>query len=250
MEIKKFFENNSAVAVAFSGGVDSAVLLLLAKKYAKRVKAYFVKAQFQPQFELDDARAVAALLDADMKIIELDVLKDETVKQNPNNRCYYCKKNIFSEIIKNAKKDGFSVILDGTNASDDISDRPGYRALREMNVYSPLKLCGYTKSDIRKLALKNKLPVANKPSYACLATRIPTGTKITDELLKKTEQAENALRKEGFENFRVRYLNGAAKLELGKNEHKLLVEKKERVYTLLSKLYDGVLLDLKEREDE
>lgn len=250
MEIKKFFEEHSSVAVAFSGGTDSSVLLMLAKKYAKHVKAYYVKSQFQPEFEYADAVSVAKQLGAELEVIPLDVLSDTVVVSNPENRCYYCKKNVFTAICNAAQRDGLSTVVDGTNASDDISDRPGMKALEELGVLSPLRMCGYTKAYIRSLAKEGELPVSDKPSYACLATRIPAGTPISIELLKKTENAENAMRCLGFTNFRVRYFNQNAKLELCKKDFDLLYKNRERVYALLSDYYGDVYLDLKERADE
>jgi uncharacterized protein len=250
MNIKEFFEKNKNVAVAFSGGVDSSALLLLAKKYAENVKAYYVKSDFQPRFEYEDALSIAETLGVDLKVITVDVLSDEKIADNSAKRCYYCKKRIFESIIKEARKDGLETVLDGTNASDDISDRPGFKALKEMGVLSPLKECNITKSEIRKLARENRLIVAEKPSYACLATRIPTGVPITKELLEKTEQAENRLFDLGFKNFRIRYLDGAAKLELGKNEVGLFNSNPEKIKNALSPFYRDIYLDLKERTDE
>ena len=250
MDIKTFFKENSEAAIAFSGGVDSAVLLALAKKYAMRVRAYYVKSQFQPQFELDDAVEISRLLNADLEIIPLDVLSDKEVTDNPQNRCYYCKKQVFSQIIRHARADGFGIILDGTNASDDIGDRPGFAALGELGVASPLRLCGYTKADIRALAREYGLPVADKPSYACLATRIPTGTKITAELLSKTEAAEGLLRKADYKNFRVRCHGDTAVLELSRTDRSLYSRTKDRTNSLLSPYYATVELSDKERADE
>ncbi len=249
MDIKEFFSGRD-VAIAFSGGVDSAVLLCLAKRYANRVKAYFAKSAFQPQFELDDAYQIAKQLGVKLEVIHLDVLCDADITANPENRCYYCKKRIFSAICGAAERDGFSIVCDGTNATDDVSDRPGFKALGELGVLSPLRTCGYTKDKIRTVARQNSLPVADKCSYACLATRIPTGTAITGDILLLTEKAEDKLRAIGFRNFRVRYLNSAAKLELSKDDFKLLCSRKDEVYSLLSADYSGVYLDLKERNDE
>ena len=238
------------MAVALSGGVDSAVLLSLACAHAKRVKAYYVQSPFQPAFERDDAEQIAAFLGADLTVLELDVLSDEQVAANPPDRCYYCKKRIFSAICSAAQADGFDTILDGTNASDDADDRPGMRALGELKVLSPLRFCGYTKSEVRSIAREAGLSVADKPSYACLATRIPAGTPITTELIDITEKAENALRAMGFENFRVRYADGAAKLEFGKKERQLFNEKKEDVYQALRQYYREILPDIKERPSD
>ena len=250
MNITEFFQLHKRVAVAFSGGVDSAVLLLLAKKHAEHVKAYYVKSAFQPQFEYDDALEIARLLDVGFEVITADVLSDTEVTKNPSDRCYYCKKRIFSEIIRAAEKDGIKEVLEGTNASDNTDERPGFRALKELGVLSPLRECVYTKSDIRKIARENSLPVADKPSYACLATRIPTDTVITEKLLEKTENAEDILFSLGFKNFRVRYLDGAAKLELDKDGFELLYRNKDAVTEKLKPLYSDIYLDLKERTDE
>ena len=250
MKIKEFFEKHKNAAVAFSGGVDSAVLLFFAKKYAEKVKAYYVKTQFQPQFELDDAKEIAELLGVEFEIIELDVLSDKTVASNPKDRCYFCKKIIFETIKSRAEKDGFEAVLDGTNASDDADDRPGMKALEELGVLSPLRSCGYKKADIRRIARENNLPVADKPSYACLATRIPPLTEITEDKLSTTEKAEALLRNEGFTDFRIRYIDGSAKLELCRNDFSLLFEKRKKVVNLLKPYYKSVFLDLKERENE
>ena len=250
MEIKEFFNDHKSAAVAFSGGVDSAVLLMLAKKHAEKVKAYFVKSQFQPAFELEDAKEIAALLDVELEVIFLDALSDELVAGNPPDRCYHCKKHIFDAICGKAKKGGFSFVLDGTNASDDAADRPGMKALFELGVLSPLRECNLTKEKIRRIAAEAKLPVADKPSYACLATRIPSGERLTAEKLSITERAEDEMRRLGFRNFRVRSRNGGAKLELGAAEFERLFEKRREILERLSEYYDGVTLDLKERRDE
>ena len=250
MKINKFFNEHKRVAVAFSGGVDSAVLLMLAKNHAEKVKAYFVKSQFQPAFELEDTKKISSLLDVELEVIALDALSDELVAKNPQDRCYHCKKHVFDAICAKAKADGFPFVLDGTNASDDENDRPGMKALFELGILSPLKECGLDKEEIRRIAAEAKLPVADKPSYACLATRIPTGKRLTVENLSITEKAEDEMRRLGFRNFRVRFQNGGAKLELGTAEFEKLLKKRREVLESLSEYYDGVTLDLKERKDE
>ena len=197
MELKHFFETHPEVAIAFSGGVDSAYLLYAAKRYGKRVKAYYVKTAFQPQFELEDAQRLAEELSAEIEVLKVDILCQSIIVNNPADRCYHCKKELFSRILKAAQEDGFSVLLDGTNASDEASDRPGMRAIAELSVRSPLRECGLTKAQIRQLSKEAGLFTHDKPAYACLATRIPTGECITEEKLLRTEQAEGYLSRMG-----------------------------------------------------
>lgn len=247
MKLNDFFEENRKAAVAFSGGVDSAYLLYAAKRHGADVKAYYVKSAFQPEFEWKDACRISMELGVPMRTIELNVLSDETIAQNPVNRCYYCKKMIFNEIKRAAQEDGFPLILDGTNGSDEEGDRPGMQAIRELNVRSPLRECGLTKQEIRILSKEAGLFTWDKPAYACLATRIPTGSVITAEKLFKTEQAEEALSRLGFRDFRVRMLGDAAKLQVPADQFGKALEKRERIIEELKQYYSSVLLDLEER---
>lgn len=247
MTLTEFFAQNPRVALGFSGGVDSAYLLWAALREGAQVVAYYVKTPFQPAFELEDARRLARGLGADMRILPADPLSDPRVETNPANRCYFCKKQIFSVIAEAARADGFPVLLDGTNASDVDGDRPGIAALRELSVQSPLRLCGLTKEEIRRRSKEAGLFTWDKPAYACLATRIPTGVPITAEVLKKTEASEAALACLGFRDFRVRYLDGRAKLQLPLSQLPLAVEKRQEILALLKPHYKEVLLDLEVR---
>ena len=248
MELTEFFEQFPEVAVAFSGGVDSAYLLYAAKRWAKRVKAYYVKTAFQPQFEFEDARALAQALDADLEVLEVDILGNECITANPADRCYHCKKKLFSEILQAARKDGFSLLIDGTNASDDASDRPGMRAIGELAVRSPLRACGLTKAAVRQRSKEAGLFTHDKPAYACLATRIPTGECITAEKLRRTEQAEDYLSGLGFRDFRVRSGQDTAKLQVRKEDLPLLMTHREEILRELKNNYSSVWLDLEVRE--
>ena len=248
MELREFFEQYPEVAIAFSGGVDSAYLLYAARQYAKRVKAYYVKTAFQPQFELDDAKRLAEELGAEMQVLEADILHDPAVVSNPADRCYHCKKKLFSHILKAAREDGFSVLLDGTNASDDASDRPGMRAIAELSVRSPLRECGLTKGAIRQLSREAGLFTHDKPAYACLATRIPVGEMITAEKLQRTEYAENYLSSLGFRDFRVRSMGDMAKLQVREEDLELAMTRRKEILNELKKYYTGVLLDLEVRK--
>lgn len=259
MTLEEFFLQHRRVAIAFSGGVDSTYLLYAAKKYAEEVRAYYVKSAFQPAFEFDDAKRLAKELDINLCIIPIDVLKNEKVVANPANRCYYCKQVIFTKIISQAARDGFTELLDGTNASDDSGDRPGMKALQELKVMSPLRECGLTKNRIRELSKEAGLFTWNKPSYACLATRLPVGSKITKERLEITEKAENFLMDLGFNNFRVRMLDNRsgnpdaapfAKIELTEKDLPLFMEKRREILARLKNDYSKIMLDLELRNEE
>ena len=248
MELREFFVENKEAAIAFSGGVDSSYLLSQAVKYAVRVKAYYVKSCFQPEFELRDALRLAGELGADMEVINLgETVLDEKVASNPPDRCYYCKKKIMGAIKEAAAKDGFSVILDGTNASDQAGDRPGMKALSEMKILSPLKICGLTKDEIRRLSKEEGLFTWDKPAYACLATRIPTGTDIRPELLLKVEGAETALMDMGFSDFRVRVFGGGARLQLKEPQMAKALEEREEIIKVLKPFFNEILLDMEAR---
>lgn len=249
MKLKEFFIEHPKIAIAFSGGVDSAYLLYAAKQYAKDIGVYYVKSSFQPQFELDDAKRLANDLDIDINVIELDVLSDNDVVNNPWNRCYFCKKQIFSAIFDRAKFDGYKVLLDGTNASDDADDRPGMKALCELEVLSPLRLCGLTKSEIRRLSKEAELFTWDKPAYACLATRIPTGQRITEEMLCRTEKAENYLFSKGFSDFRVRTVGENAKIQITEKQLTRFIENRKDILDELKKYYKSVCLDLEMRNE-
>ena len=179
MTLQEFFEANPKVALAFSGGVDSAYLLHEALRFAKDVRAYYAKTAFQPEFEFEDAKKLAKEMGASLRVLTYPILGEEAVAANPPDRCYYCKHALFSGVLQAAKEDGYPVILDGTNASDDAGDRPGMRALREMGVRSPLRECGLTKPMIREASKEAGLFTWKKPAYACLATRVPAGMRIT-----------------------------------------------------------------------
>ncbi len=247
MEIKEFFGRYSECAVAFSGGADSAYLLYAAAKYAKRAKAYYVKTAFQPEFELSDAKRLSKKLGVDMRVIELDVLSDDKIAENPVNRCYFCKKRIFSAIADAAKADGFPVIADGTNASDKTDDRPGMKALAELGVRSPLRECGITKSEVRRLSKEAGLFTCDKPAYACLATRIPSGERITAEMLSCIEGAEKELFCMGFSDFRVRTYHGAAVLQFIPPQQEEAFFRRNEIIAALGGYFDKVLFDLKGR---
>lgn len=243
MELREFFEIHPKAAIACSGGVDSAFLLYQAVTYGKNVEAFMVKSDFQPEFELTDAKKLCRQLGVKLHVISVTVMENRNITDNPSNRCYFCKKEIFGAIREAAAKAGFQVLLEGTNASDDISDRPGVKALEEYGVLSPLRECGYTKERIRREAKQAGLFVHDKPAYACLATRIPCGQKITGELLKKIEEAEKILFASGFADFRVRIYYEAARIQLKESQMPMFLEKRKEVVEALAPFFQEVLLD-------
>lgn len=245
--LKEFFSKNPRAALAFSGGVDSSYLLYAAHSCGADVHAYFAKTPFQPEFELEDAKRLASEVGAELTVLKFDILTDAAVVANPPDRCYYCKKRIFGILSEAAKRDGYTLIIDGTNASDDAGDRPGMRALREIGVRSPLRECGLTKSDIRVLSKEAGLFTWGKPAYACLATRIPAGTAIDHDTLQRVESAESELFAMGFTDFRVRVFHDAARLQLPENQLNDAVARRGEVRERLKKYFDIVLLDTEVR---
>ena len=251
MDLQEFWAlHTDGTAVAFSGGADSAYLLYSAVQAGAHVAAYYVKTEFQPAFELSDARRLAAELGIPLTVIDLSVLADPTVAANPPDRCYHCKRRIFQAVVERAAADGFSVILDGTNASDPEADRPGMRALRELQVLSPLRLCGLTKAEIRRRSREAGLFTWDKPAYACLATRFPTGTALTAEALAAVEQAESTLTNLGFWDFRVRRTPEGAKLQLTEAQLPLALARRQEIVAQLAPLVGPVTLDLTPRPAE
>lgn len=247
MNLQEYFEEHRKVALAFSGGTDSAYLLYAAVTAGADVRPYFVRSAFQPAFELSDARRVTDALSVPLTVLSADVFRCPDVVKNAERRCYYCKRTLFAALLDAARADGYPLLLDGTNASDDASDRPGMKALEELGVASPLRECGLTKADVRRLSREAGLFTWDKPAYACLATRIPTGTPITREALERTERAETLLSRLGFTDFRVRTYADAARIQLPAPQWGRLVEKREEVLRGLSGDYSGVFLDLQAR---
>lgn len=195
------------IAVAFSGGVDSALLLKLACMAAEEkrtVYAVTVQTKLHPAGDLETAGITAAEFGAVHKVLQIDELAETGIETNPVNRCYFCKRGIFRKIKEFAEELGAGCILEGTNADDLGQYRPGIQALKELEIISPLAMCGLTKAEIRKLAENLGIPAANHPSAPCLATRLPYGTKISYELLAKIDEGERYLRKLGFYNVRLR----------------------------------------------
>ena len=247
MTLLAFFKENPKAALGFSGGVDSSYLLYAGVQAGADIHPYYIKTAFQPQFELDDAERLCAQLGIPLTVLELDVLKNEAVTANPPDRCYHCKTALFGALSTRALADGYTLLLDGTNASDDAGDRPGMRALKELHVCSPLRECGLTKAEIRRLSREAGLFTWDKPAYACLATRIPSGDAITTEKLLATERAEAFLFSLGLTDFRVRNYHGAARLQFPEAQLNAVLAHRAEILQELKKDYPAVLLDLEVR---
>jgi len=245
--LEQFFTENRRAALAFSGGADSAFLLWAGVKAGAEVRPYFAKTPFQPRFELEDARRLCTQLGAELTVAEYDILTDPQVTANPPDRCYHCKKRLFTLLRERAEADGLPLLLDGTNASDDAGDRPGMRALRELGVRSPLRECGLTKEKIRELSRQAGLFTWDKPSYACLATRVPAGRPITREDLERVERGEERLSGLGFRDFRLRLTPTGCKLQVRSGQLPLALERRTDILSALDPDFSEVTLDLRPR---
>ena len=228
-ELKKYLMELQSVAVAFSGGVDSAFLLKVAYDVLKEnAVAITVDADFFPEREYDESVDFCNKEGIIQYFCPVDVLETEAFKTNPPNRCYFCKKNLFSEIQTLAFKKEILYIAEGSNMDDDKDYRPGMKAVKELDILSPLKKVGLLKEEIRFLSKELGLPTWDKPSYACLASRFVYGEEITKEKLLMVEKAEQLLYEFGFRQFRVRVHGLMARIEILPQEFDKLMEESVR----------------------
>lgn len=218
------------VVLAFSGGVDSTFLLaVLRKDPDRKVLAVTALSPTHPQQEKEEARELARLFSAEHREITGDEIHLEAFRRNPPDRCYHCKKHLFSKIDEIRRKAGCEAVLDGSN-TDDLADfRPGLRALKELGVRSPLQEAGLGKSDIRVLSRAMGLRTWNKPSLACLASRIPYGTEITEEVLTRIDRCEAFLREKLQDSVRVRIHGNLARIEVAPEAISTVLEHREAI---------------------
>lgn len=237
------------IALAFSGGVDSSLLLKMCCEAAKanktKVYAVTIHTELHPMKDLEIAADVAKEAGAEHIIIRTDELKEAGIEYNPVDRCYLCKKLLFERLKEKAAELNAAHIVEGTNEDDLHVYRPGIRALKEQGILSPLAEAGFTKQEVRELAEEYGISVANRPSTPCMATRFPYGAKLDYDSMRRVEKGEEWLRNLGFYNVRIRVHGDIARIEVDKEEMLLLLEKKEEVIAKLKELgYLYITLDL------
>jgi len=222
------------VLVAFSGGVDSSTLALLAKKSARRVVLLVVAADTMPQGEVEHAKTVAQELGLECRVVPFDWTSKRELSENSEERCYNCKVQLGRLWLDAAEQLGLDVVVEGTTTTEAAGTRPGERALRELGITSPFLDAGITKDEIREYARTNGLSVADRPSMACLATRFPYGTTITPHMLEMVEKVETAVRQLfGIECVRARFHNDVVRIEVPPDQMKRMLDR-----TNLDTLYD------------
>ena len=232
--------------VAFSGGVDSTLLLYTAHRVlGKRLVAVIASSELYPKKEIQEARQLTEKWGIDYKVMQSKELEDERFVLNPSNRCYYCKHELFRKLWSIAREKGCRQVLDGANY-DDLDDyRPGLQAGREWSVRSPLQEARLSKDDIREISRFYRLPTAEKPAMACLVSRIPYGIRLSPELLQKVEKAESFLENLCFTQYRVRHHGSVARIEILEKEMLKMLQEKERIVQCFRDLgYSYVTLDL------
>jgi uncharacterized protein len=228
------------IAIAFSGGVDSSLLLKIAcdvgRKANHPVLAVTFETKLHPHGDLEEARALALSFGATHKTIEVDEFADPEIMNNPVDRCYRCKKLLFNTFISYANSQGYTYLVDGSNYDDLNSYRPGMKALKELGIHSPLLELEITKPEIRSLAAELKVASSDKPSAPCLATRLPYGTRFDFELLERIDLGEKFIKNLGFYNVRLRLHQDILRIEVDTKDFTQFLEHKDSIIMRMKEL--------------